>query len=55
MALGGVWEGFGEDLGGLWEDFRQFCDGFLRDLGRFWTCSKILVPAAADSLNGPPR
>ena len=33
MALGGVWEGFGEDLGGSWEDFSQFCDGFWRD---FW-------------------
>ena len=55
--LGGSWRGsgLGEDLGGSWDDFSQFCDGFWRDLGRFSTCLKILVPAAADSLNGPPR
>ena len=34
MPLGGVWEGFGEDLGGSWEDFSQFWDGFWRDLGK---------------------
>ena len=44
MALGEVWEGFGEDLGGSWEDFSQFCDAILSILARFRMASNDPAP-----------
>ena len=52
MALGEVWEGFGEDLRGSWEDFSQFCDAILSIWARFLMASNDPNGERRDGMDG---